>query len=68
MVKYYVIETEIAKGKRASAITEKETRDESKMLFHQILASAYANQDVTYALVIVADENGIIYEKEVIRK
>ena len=67
-IKFFVVETEVAKGQRASAITEKATHDEAKMLYHQILASAYANKDVTYALVMIIDENGMNYEREVIRK
>lgn len=60
-MKYYVFETETANGQQAFLTTPKENLDDAKMLYHQILASAYANQAVTYALVMIIDEGGGVY-------
>ena len=64
-MKYFVIETaSVNHGAIAKAITEKDTLDEAKMLFHQVRASALANPDVTYSLCEVIDEAGGVYSKE----
>ena len=39
-------------------ITEKTSIDEAKMLYHQILASVYADKDVSYALVMIVNDLG----------
>lgn len=65
---FYVFETETVKGQQAIATTKKESREEAKMLFHQILASAYANENLTDALVIILDENGMPVAQEKIIK
>ena len=64
-MKYFVIEaSSVSNGAIAKAITEKDSRDESLMLFHQVRASALANPDVTYSLCEVIDESGNILIKE----
>ncbi len=56
--KYFVIEITTANGATAKAITEKETEEEAWMAYHQIMASAYANSAVTYALCQIIDDRG----------
>lgn len=57
-MKYFVLEITTANGTTAKAIWEHETLDAAKMQFHQILASAYANVDCTYALCMIIDDRG----------
>lgn len=58
-MKYFVIEASAVNyGAIAKAITEKDTRDEALMLFHQVRASQLANKDLTYGLAEVIDEIG----------
>ncbi len=56
--KYFVLEITTANGATAKAVTEKNSENEAWMLYHQIMASAYSNEDVTYALCQIIDENG----------
>ena len=64
-MKYFVIEAAAVNyGAIAKAITEKDTRDEALMLFHQVRASQLANSELTYALAEVIDETGGVYIKE----
>ena len=55
---YYVMEIVTADGATAKQVTEKATIDEAKALYHQILASVYANKKVTYALVMIVNDKG----------
>jgi len=64
-MKYFVIEAaSVNHGAIAKVITEKDTRDEALMLFHQVRASALANPEVTYSLCEVVDESGGVYKSE----
>lgn len=64
-MKYFVIEaTSVNNGAIAKAITEKDTREEALMVYHQTRASALANTNVTYSLCEVIDEAGNILIKE----
>lgn len=64
-MKYFVIEAAaVNHGDVAKAITEKDTRDEALMLFHQVRASQLANSELTYGLAEVIDETGGIYISE----
>lgn len=60
MDKYYV--TQITKTKDSStyatAITVKDTLTDAKMLYHQILASVYANTKIEHAIVKIDDYFG----------
>lgn len=67
-MKYYVFETEVVNSQQAFLTTLKESMEDAKMLYHQILASCYANQNLTYALVMIIDENGMPYGTEKISK
>lgn len=58
MRKYFILEITTTEAGTAKAITEVSTLDNAKMLFHQIMASAYANNDVTYALAQIIDDRG----------
>lgn len=62
-MKYYVFETEKVSGSQAFLVTPKDKYEEACMLYHQILASAYANQNLTYALVMIIDEQGNTIDK-----
>lgn len=55
---YFVIEIETTADGTAKQITEKATIDEAKALYHQILASVYANPAITYALVMIVNDLG----------
>jgi len=57
-MKYFVIEIETTAEGTAKQITDKATLDEAKGLFHQILASVYANNKITYALVMIVNDLG----------
>ena len=64
-MKYFVVEaTSVNNGAIAKAITEKDTREEALMVYHQTRASALANSNVTYSLCEVIDEAGNILIKE----
>ena len=64
-MKYFVVEaTSVNNGAIAKAITEKDTRDEALMVYHQTRASALANTNVTYSLCEVIDESGNVVIKE----
>ena len=64
-MKYFVIEAAAVNyGAIAKAITEKDTRDEALMLFHQVRASQLANSALTYGLCEVIDETGGVNIKE----
>lgn len=64
-MKYFVIEASAVNyGAIAKAITEKDTRDEALMLFHQVRASQLANSELTYGLAEVITEAGDVYTKE----
>lgn len=57
-MRYFVIEIETTSSGTAKQVTEKATIDEAKALFHQILASVYANSEITYALVMIVNDLG----------
>lgn len=57
-MRYFVLEIATVNGATAKAVTEKATLDEAKMLFHQIMASAYANDKVTYSLCMIINDKG----------
>ena len=57
-MKYYVIQITTNSIGTATMITEKTSIDEAKMLYHQILASVYADKDVSYALVMIVNDLG----------
>lgn len=64
-MKYFIIEaTSVNNGAIAKAITEKDTREEALMVYHQTRASALANPNVTYSLCEVVDESGTVVIKE----
>lgn len=57
-MKYYVLEITTVNGSTAKGVWEFENIEDAKMQFHQILASAYANPNLTYALVQIIDDRG----------
>jgi len=67
-MKYYVFETEEVNGQQAFLVTPKDTYEEACGLFHQILASSYANENVTYALVMIITRQGSIMKSETVNK
>lgn len=58
MKRYFVIEITTTADGTAKAIHEKESEAAARMVYHQIKASAYANDKVTFALCQIVDENG----------
>jgi hypothetical protein len=64
-MKYYVIESYTTDGTTfANAITTKDTYDEAVMVFHQVRASALANDSVKYNLTMVIDQSGAVIRLE----
>lgn len=63
-MRFFVTEISSTEGGTASAVHSALSLDNAKMLYHQILASAYANVNVYYALVTIMDEFGNIIEKD----
>lgn len=64
-MKYFVIEaSSVSNDAIAKAITEKDTKEEALMLFHQVRASALANPNMTYSLCEVIDESGGLVIRE----
>ena len=56
--KYFVIEIVTANGATAKAITEEATEELAWMKYHQVMASAYANEAVTFAICQIIDDRG----------
>lgn len=56
MRRYFVIEISTTDAGTATQITEKATIEDAKMLYHQILASIYANKNVTFAICMVIND------------
>lgn len=67
-MKYYVFETEKVNEQQAFLVTPKDTYEEACGLFHQILASAYFNDNLSYALVMIIDEQGNTVNRESINR
>lgn len=67
---YYVVEVSTTENGTAKAVTEKETLDGAKMLFHQVMASIMANNKVESGLCVVLDANGstILSERHIVPK
>ena len=67
-MKYYVFETAKVNEQQAFLVTPKDTYEGACGLFHQILASAYSNSNLTYALVMIIDEQGNTIDKSGINR
>ena len=63
--KYFVLEITTVNGTTAKAVWEQPTLDAAKMQFHQIMASAYANENCTYALPQIIDDWGSCQVSEI---
>lgn len=64
-MKYFVLDcSSVSGGAIAKAVTEKDSKDEALMVFHQTRASALSNKNITYALCEVVDESGNVVAKE----
>ena len=61
---YYVLEATTTAQGTAKLVTEKETKNEGIMLFHQVMAAARANENVIEALCIVVNSKGGIEKNE----
>lgn len=61
---FYIIQIVNTTEGVAKAITEQSTLDLAKMEFHQILASAMANENVSEALAMVISSSGAVYANE----
>lgn len=57
-MKYYVTEITTVNGTEAKAIWDHTTLPSAKAQYHQILANAYANANLTYALVKITNDRG----------
>lgn len=58
-MEYYVLEAvKIKNQNTAVAVTIKTDEKEAKMVFHQILASAYANSDLENVVVEITNSYG----------
>lgn len=66
-MKYYVLQATRETGQEidAIAVTQKDTEKEARMLFHQILSSAYANENLDFLMAQITNEwNGIVDSEE----
>lgn len=61
---YKVTETTIISGQSADAIWHFDDLKSAKSRFHSIMASAYANPDVEYALSVIVDDRGYVVERD----
>ncbi|MBO7667766.1 MAG: hypothetical protein J6T26_04820 [Firmicutes bacterium] len=61
---FYVIEITIVSGTAAKAVWDKESLEAAKMQFHQTLASAMANPNVSSCLCMVIDGRGAVINCE----
>lgn len=61
---YYFIEISNVTNGTAKAITEKPGLQEAEMQFHQTLASAMANPDVSSCMVMIIDSRGAVQRYE----
>ena len=58
-MEFYVMEAvKIKDQNTATNVTVKEDEREARMLFHQILASAYANKDLESVVVEITNQYG----------
>ena len=55
---YFVVESTVVKGQVANALWAHDTLEEAKSHYHSIMASAYVNPDLTYALCMVINDKG----------
>ena len=55
---YFVLEITTVNGQTAKAVWEHETLDAAKSQFHSIMAAAYANTNLTYALCMIINDKG----------
>lgn len=55
---FRVIESATVDGKVASAVTPKYSIKDAEMLYHQVMASMLANDNVTEGLCTILDEDG----------
>lgn len=66
-MKYYVLQATRETGQKidAIAITQKDTEKEARMLFHQILSSAYANENLDFLMAQITNEwSGVVDSEE----
>lgn len=61
---YKVTETTIISGQSVDAIWHFDDIEGAKSRFHSIMASAYANSDVEYALSVIIDDRGYVVERD----
>lgn len=55
---YYVVEISHTKQGIAKAVTEKPDLDGARMLYHQVLSSMLANENVTFGICTILDNDG----------
>lgn len=55
---YYVIEITTVNGQTAKAIWDQATLEGAKAQFHQIMASAWTNENCTSALAMIINDLG----------
>ena len=63
-MKYYVIEVTVANGAEARAITPKADINDAIMVYHQVLASARANGNVSSGLCMAVNSSGGVERSE----
>lgn len=68
MKKYFVIELTFDGTAYAKAITEKDTENDARMVLHQVMASAIANQNVKKAIVQIIDDEGLAIKAELFER
>ena len=65
-MKYYVLQATREREQEidAIAVTQKDNEKEARMLFHQILASAYANENLEFLMAQITNEWGGVVDSE----
>lgn len=62
--KWFVIEIMTVNGEMSKAVWDHNTENDAKSHFYQIMASAYANPNLTYALCEIITDTGYTLQME----
>ena len=63
-MKYYVLEITTVNGETAKSVWEFDNITDAKSRYYGILSSAYANPNLTYALVQIINDIGYVERME----
>ena len=66
-MRYFVTQITTVNGQTAIAVTPKDSLKDAKMMYHQILASAYVTPGMEYFLVYIETDTGEKVEQDFYR-